>query len=261
MTRNSFKRKAIIFGVMIFMSIALISTGFAAWIISTNTKENAGGNINVGVVTEKNIQILDIKLSAPSFEFEPLKDDNQGRLRWDGTHYEVLSTTVTAYVTNAQYLSELNITLDLSKAAGLKEAAKAKYINLPDCAKAAVNANALGTSYLEPLKEEDDFKFSTDKNYSALSPTEKAAAGDIMKLTYVITFTWGDTFGNVNPSKFYDLDAQANENNTDTYISDSTMKSQMLTFRKTMYGVADEQANNDNLPDLKFTVVLEAIAN
>lgn len=38
LTKNSYKRKVILFGVLLFMSIALISTGFAAWIMSTNAK-------------------------------------------------------------------------------------------------------------------------------------------------------------------------------------------------------------------------------
>lgn len=38
LTRNSYKRKIILFGVIVFMSIALISTGFAAWVMSQEKK-------------------------------------------------------------------------------------------------------------------------------------------------------------------------------------------------------------------------------
>lgn len=247
MTRNSFKRKAIIFGVMIFMSIALISTGFAAWIISTNKDGEATGNIQVGVISEKNIQVLDVKLSATSFEFEPAKDDNNGRLRWDGSKHEILSTTVTAYVTNTQYLKELNIKLDLSEAVGVQNAATSKYINLPTC----VTAVNVKDTHLAGLGAGEDFQYNESKKYSDLTETEKAACGTIKKLTYEITFTWGEKFGNVNPSLYYDAAGKS--------ISDAAMKAEMLTFRKTMYNETDENANSDLTP-LNFRVVLEVVA-
>lgn len=247
MTRNSFKRKAIIFGVMIFMSIALISTGFAAWIISTNKDDEATGNIQVGVISEKNIQVLDVKLSAPSFEFEPAKDDNNGRLRWDGSKHEILSTTVTAYVTNTQYLKELNIKLDLSQAVGVQNAATTKYINLPTC----VTAVDVKDTHLAALGTGEDFQYNESKKYSDLTEAEKAACGTVKKLTYEITFTWGEKFGNTNPSLYYD--------NAGKSITDDAMKAEMIAFRKAMYDTTDEKANSDLTP-LNFRVVLEVVA-
>ena len=47
LTRNSYKRKIILFGVLIFASIALISTGFAAWIMSANASKDKDGNITL----------------------------------------------------------------------------------------------------------------------------------------------------------------------------------------------------------------------
>lgn len=247
MTRNSFKRKAIIFGVMIFMSIALISTGFAAWIISTNKDGEATGNIQVGVISEKNIQVLDVKLSATSFEFEPAKDDNNGRLRWDGSKHEILSTTVTAYVTNTQYLKELNIKLDLSEAVGVQNAATSEYINLPTC----VTAVDVKDTHLAELGTGEDFQYNASKKYSELTETEKAACGTIKKLTYEITFTWGEKFGNTNPSLYYDAAGKS--------ISDDAMKAEMIAFRKAMYDTTDEKANSELTP-LNFRVVLDVVA-
>lgn len=247
MTRNSFKRKAIIFGVMVFMSIALISTGFAAWIISTNKGGEKTGNIQVGVISEKNIQVLDIKLSADSFEFEPAKDDNNGRLRWDSSKYEVLSTTVTAYVTNTQYLKELNIKLDLSQAVGVQNAATDKYINLPAC----VTAVNVKDTHLAELGAGENFQYNESKKYSDLTEAEKAACGIVKKLTYEITFTWGEKFGNTNPSLYYDAAGKS--------ITDDAMKAEMIAFRKAMYDTTDEKANSELTP-LNFRVVLEVVA-
>ena len=242
MTRNSFKRKAIIFGVMVFMSIALISTGFAAWIISTNAKDQETGNIKVGVITEKNIEVLDIKLSQKTFAFEPEKDDQEGRLRGDGLTECIKSTTVTAYVTYTEYLETLNISLDLAAAQGVKAAAAAGYIVLPDCAKAVTNVKAS----LVALGEGDDAKYSDTTKY-----------GTVKKLVYTITFEWGTKFGGVNPGLYYDK-AEVKDPGNDAYVSDADMKTEMTNFRKTMYGLTED---NPSAPDLTFTVILEAIAN
>lgn len=242
MTRNSFKRKAIIFGVMVFMSIALISTGFAAWIISTNAKGQETGNIKVGVITEKNIEVLDIKLSQKTFAFEPEKDDQEGRLRGDGLTECIMSTTVTAYVTYTEYLETLNISLDLAAAQGVKAAADAGYIVLPDCAKAITNVKAS----LVALGAGDDSKYNDTAKY-----------GTVKKLVYTITFEWGTKFGEMNPGLYYDQTEVKTEGNP-KYVSDADMKTEMTNFRKTMYGLAED---DPSAPDLTFTVILEAIAN
>ena len=242
MTRNSFKRKAIIFGVMVFMSIALISTGFAAWIISTNAKQQETGNIKVGVITEKNIEVLDIKLSQKTFAFEPEKTDQEGRLRGDGLTECIMSTTVTAYVTYTEYLETLNISLDLAAAQGVKAAADAGYIDLPDCAKAVTNVKAS----LVALGAGDDAKYNDTAKY-----------GTVKKLVYTITFEWGTKFGGVNPGLYYDK-AEVKDPGNDAYVSDADMKTEMTNFRKTMYGLTED---NPSAPDLTFTVILEAIAN
>ena len=43
LTRNSYKRKIILFAVFVFISIALISTGFAAWVMSNDATLDANG--------------------------------------------------------------------------------------------------------------------------------------------------------------------------------------------------------------------------
>ncbi len=241
MTRNSFKRKAIIFGVMIFMSIALISTGFAAWIISTNASKEETGNIKVGVITEKSIEVLGVKLSKSTFAFEPLKSDTSGRLRGDGVTECVMETVVTAYVTHTEYLKTLNIQLKLDAAPGVKEAAKQGYIELPESA---------------------EIKDVTTKLVALGDSTEDAAYkapeyGTVKKLVYTITFKWGTKFGGENPGLYYDK-AEVKDPDNAAYVSDEDMKTEMTNFRKTMYGKAED---DPSATDLKFTVVLEAVAS
>ena len=61
-TRNSYKRKIILFGIILFISIALISTGFTVWVMSTGAKEESEGGVEIGVVADANITIDDLKI-------------------------------------------------------------------------------------------------------------------------------------------------------------------------------------------------------
>lgn len=202
MTRNSFKRKAIIFGVMIFMSIALISTGFAAWIISTNAKNLQTGNIEVGVVTEKNIKIENVtfKDGKKSFIFEPKQSDTTGRVRNDGSNFESLSVTIEGTIENVEFLDVLTITLTLPETMKTAASATKNYIVLPECASSAKEV-------------------TVNRETGAFS--------------YTITFEWGSAFKGQNPGEYYDnTDASQGGSSVD----DTTMTDTLKDLRTTIYG-------------------------
>lgn len=176
LTRNSYKRKIILFGVIVFMSIALISTGFAAWVMSQEKKKSTSGNVTVGAVTEGNIEVILDPLTVKDFKFEPKESDTTGRVRNDGTNFESLTVTVTGTIKNTQFLKEATIKMNVQNQ--VNQAVTDGYIVLPECA---------GKEVVLTL---------TDGG----SKTEK-------KFTYDITIEWGSKFGNVNPGEYYDSDA------------------------------------------------------
>lgn len=173
LTRNSYKRKIILFGVIVFMSIALISTGFAAWVMSQEKKQSTSGNVTVGAVTEGNIEITLDELTVKDFKFEPKESDTTGRVRNDGTNFESLTVTVTGTIKNTQFLKGTTIKMNVKDA--VKQAETAGYIILPECANSEVVLTTLTES----------------------GTNEK-------KFSYEITFRWGSKFGNVNPGEYYD---------------------------------------------------------
>lgn len=176
LTRNSYKRKIILFGVIVFMSIALISTGFAAWVMSQEKKQSKSGNVSVGAVTEGNIEVILDELTVKDFKFEPKENDKTGRVRNDGTNFESLTVTVTGTIKNTQFLKEATIKMNVQNQ--VNQAVTDGYIVLPECA---------GKEVVLTL---------TDGG----SESEK-------KFTYDITIEWGSKFGNVNPGEYYDSDA------------------------------------------------------
>lgn len=175
LTRNSYKRKIILFGVIVFMSIALISTGFAAWVMSQEKKQSTSGNVTVGAVTEGNIEVILDPLTVKDFKFEPKESDTTGRVRNDGTNFESLTVTVTGTIKNTQFLKEATIKMNVKDA--VKQAETAGYIILPECANSEV----------------------------VLTLTESGT--NEKKFSYNITFKWGSKFGGENPGEYYDSDA------------------------------------------------------
>lgn len=172
LTRNSYKRKIILFGVIVFMSIALISTGFAAWVMSQEKKQSKSGNVTVGAVTEGNIEVILDELTVKDFKFEPKESDTTGRVRNDGTNFESLTVTVTGTIKNTQFLKEATIKMNVKDA--VKQAETAGYIILPECANSEV----------------------------VLTLTESGT--NEKKFSYNITFKWGSKFGGENPGEYYD---------------------------------------------------------
>ena len=173
LTRNSYKRKIILFGVIVFMSIALISTGFAAWVMSQEKKQSTSGNVTVGAVTEGNIEVILDPLTVKDFKFEPKESDTTGRVRNDKTNFESLTVTVTGTIKNTQFLKEATIKMNVKDA--VKQAETDGYIILPECANSEVVLTTLTGS----------------------GTNEK-------KFSYDITFKWGSKFGGENPGEYYD---------------------------------------------------------
>lgn len=202
LTRNSYKRKVILFGVILFVSIALISTGFAAWIMSTNASEEAPGNVTVGQVTDSQLKIENLKIDKNVFAFEPLDTDLTGRVRYDGTNKQSLTIKVTGTVQPTQYLGELKISLEVPE--GVKKAAEQKYIVLPEAAT---------TGYVVT---------DVDKNTNTYA------------ISYEITFEWGEKFGGQNPGIYYDEDAEGLK------VSDADVKKELENLRAVIYGYDTE---------------------
>lgn len=264
LTRNSYKRKIVLFGIFIFASIALISTGFAAWVMSTNAKESTSpGNVSVGTVKDSSLKIKNIKLEGTQFVFEPSRGDNTGRVRVDADAeetkaYESLSVTLTGTVSLKKYLGSLTIKLSVVEpdsdhptkfADGIKKAVELKYIVLPEC-------------------------FSKTGKVITFSGSDDATEYNINE---TIAFAWGDAFKvpnslnpletiNVNPSLYYDDYAEG------LAINDEDVKKTLEDLRACIYGYYDElNASGANREEIieshkedkapQFIITIEAKTN
>lgn len=237
LTRKSYQRKAMVVGATAFAGIALVATGFAAWVISSSATKNVEGGVHVGTISEKSVTITDVKIKAPGegdsrefFSFEPDQNDKSGRVRCDGENWENLSLKVTGKYSPADYVNSFSIALRMGSVSGdaftadaddekqLEAAKDAGYITLPAC--------WTGGSV---IKANPDAKGVTVQTNGA--GVNDAASG--MKITvaeesgkkvatfeYTISFAWGSHFNNVNPSLYYDTDEGKTAHPGDEYKTD-----------------------------------------
>ena len=245
LTRNSYKRKIILFAVFVFISIALISTGFAAWVMSNDATVDANGNVSVGVVADSSlgIEFNKTEFEAFTYQFEPAEGDNTGRVRLEkattenpNPAHEQLSFTIKGKITNPDILAKLTVEIELP--AGIQTAITEGFIVAPACANGAVEVNV-------------------DK-----------VTGEF---EYEIAFQWGTKFGKtelvagLNPSLYYD------NNEEGLKVSDAEVKTTLEDLRAYVYEYYDAMtadgadratviSNNASkpMPTFKVTIVAEA---
>ena len=220
-TRSSYNRRIITFCGLLFLSIALISTGFAAWITSANSIIDKYGSMDVGVITEGLINIDDISLTNKSFSFNPLSTDINGRVRGDGENPECLSITVTGLINPADAVS--NVKLELIVPDSITKACDDGYIVAPECMNNLVNITNLTLD-----EKTNSYIFS-----------------------YTMTFGWGEVFNYMNPGIYFDLDPEGKN------ISNLEANNILKQFRMTMYGLSEYVSE---VQPLKFTVEIQALA-
>lgn len=224
LTRNSYKRKIIVFGLLVFMSIALISTGFAAWIMSQEAKVESPGNVSVGVVDDSRITFENVKYEMVilgfdadaeedkktyqltgndyseasngglRFAFEPRYGDKKGSIQWDGVKY--------------QKPTEENGNVELFVNCEILKLDVSGYItNHTLLANGEFTVNFVVT---ESVKNCIDNKYIVLKDFGAM-PVKDEKTGNYTYtrqvkpdnngfFSYSVEFEWGEKFNGKNPS-------------------------------------------------------------
>lgn len=208
-TRRSYKRKKIIMGASLFGAVGLVSVGFAAWVLSAPTSTTVGpANLNVGDVTDKNMEFQNVKTYKPSseteynqFHFEPAADDHAGRVRLGGEQAEALALDVKGDLLRVQNLGNIQgiITVeDPDEKVKFDEAIEKGYVVAPAAYKSSETA----------LWVKGATQPTVDANFSYASSTN-TAGDEVMSFTYKVFFAWGTAFGGDNPSRYFDEDPDA----------------------------------------------------
>ena len=225
-TRKSYKRKKVVLGICLFASVALISTGFAAWVLSANATAENKENISVGAVTDGQVEFGKVEWSEDSFRFDTKQSDNYGRMRYDSAYpdqQEVLTVSVSGYVLNPDFLDHVEITMTVSEE--VKQAANNKnYIVLPECVDNNITLTDVETYTI------------TATDYSNGTYPNLIEGDKIYKFKYDVSFEWGSAFNGMNPGEYYD-DAStggAKDSNGEYVISNDQVEATMADMKSVL---------------------------
>ena len=260
LTKKSYNRRIYAFGIMVFIAIALVSTGFASWVMSNNAVNNPDGTISVGQITDGSIVFDEVKFKndVKEFKFEPAQNDTTGMIKSDVSNpdvYENLSVTLIGSISPAQYFAKLTVNL-VELPVGIVNAISKNYIVAPEC-------------------------------YNHATPVTNTNT-DSGKVTfeYTISFQWGDAFkhtdGEVyNPSIFLDLPNAKEDALAEGGYRDFTYQEKLDTIvdlRRTIYNLPEAPSAEEDTDatytdkevmsyttnssnELKYKVELVAYAN
>lgn len=172
------KRKSIILAASILGSVAIVSTGFAAWVITIDKGTTATGNIEVDTVSDGSI-VLTAGDVSKSIVFGAREKTNTVQNSWlvysDTAKNENLTANVTLTVVGKEYLDTTTpFTYTLEEVAG--EGNSTPY------------AAAVTAGYVTSLD-------NVSVIFSNVNEDNQA--------TVTLTFSWGTYFNNTNPIDFY----------------------------------------------------------
>lgn len=272
-TRHAFSKKAIMITASLFVTLALITTGFAAWLISSGASGEGTGNITTATIDDARLGLTVAMAEGKDFVcFGPQADDNVPDIRYkkpkegEKDDKEVLTATVTGTINNYDRLEKFNITIKISDkaltAAGytwtetnegsLKNRtytynAEKAYISLPEY---AVDTDG---RFL-PLPS-DPSKTTAPKTISAGDSmfTDGANANE-KNFTFDVTFGWGEKFKGYNPGRYLDREVDGHLPDK-TYTVDE--KKEIMTELRSLF---EDESGNVDAANLKFVVTVEAVS-
>ena len=261
LTRRAYNRKVLVFGISIFMSIAMISTGFAAWVLSSVTGvEDAKSPVKVAVVTDNSITIKvtqwdGSKWNGDTLSFDAEADDHTGRVQADPEAKEVLTLPINIEITGAGTLSSATMRVDLPEKIARAMQSNPNYLTLKKIggyevgtiafetkgetsAYPRVQASTVGTDgkiatltlyeNLKKVGEEEQVVFSF------IVPLAKEGTAFKTSQSMALEFGWGSFFGNLNPCEFYDSTTAKRDGTAGADIDAATVSTEMEAFETAM---------------------------
>ena len=225
-TRHAFSRRAVMLAVSLFVTVALITTGFAAWLITSDSSDEGSGNISAAVVDDARLGIeINNDTNLGNISFGPQKTDTESsktnHIRYkapvegENDDCEQLEVVVTGKIEKADQLSKIEITVavtdDVLRAAGYSwvdgaEAGSRTYTYTADNARISLPYYATDSAgkFLPKVSE------SAPENTAwVISGTDTevfadAEAEGAKTFKFTVKFGWGAKYANENPGRYLD---------------------------------------------------------
>lgn len=196
-TRRSSRRKWVVGGIAFFGPIALLTTGFATWVVGVQ-QDKQEGDVGVTVETTTN----------SSIRFEAVLDDND----------KAIKLKETEATSNGKILNEtspepgaLDITFKTFKITLGKDAKLPKKITMSIAESGETNKQNTATTYLfkghaegsglKYIAAPAEITLTKDLTYTEKSEENGNKVWEITNKK--LTFQWGDYFGKSSPCTYY----------------------------------------------------------
>lgn len=272
-TRHAFSKKAIMITASLFVTLALITTGFAAWLISSGASGEGTGNITTATIDDARLGLTVAMAEGKDFVcFGPQADDTVPHIMYEAPKEgekddkEVLTATVTGTIKNYDRLKEFNITIKISDKALTAAGYTWTGTNEGESSRTyTYNAEKACISLPEYAVDKDGrFLPLPSDPFNKTTAPKTISAGDSMftdgatenekKFTFDVTFGWGEKFKGCNPGKY--LDGEIPDHLPDkTYTVDE--KKEIMTELRSLF---EDKSGNVDAANLKFVVTVEAVS-
>lgn len=270
-TRHAFSKKAIMITASLFVTLALITTGFAAWLISSGASGEGTGNITTATIDDARLGLTVAMAEGKDFVcFGPQENDTVPDIRYikkegEKDDKEVLIAAVTGTITNYDRLKEFNITIKISDkaltAAGYEwtktnegSSKSRTYTYKPEKAYIALPEYAVDTDGRFLPLPSDTSKTTAPKTILAEDGMFTAGANANEKnFTFEVEFGWGEKFEGCNPGRYLDREI-ADHLPSKTYTVDE--KKAIMTELRSLF-LKDGEVDAESL---KFVVTVEAVS-
>lgn len=234
LTRKSYKRKKVAFAAVVLGGVALVSSGFAAFVLSAGAEQKNQGNLEVGSVINGSLKMnvysyngeasdhkgAPIEKDKPLteyFRFDAKGEDTKKNPNGNGTkngelcnrvYYqqeddrlpETLEHTFVVEITSpTDSLASFNVKMTINNS--LSDAVTAGFITLPACTDgsgATVSASGTENKWTAPIGLRND---------NCTVKKETVTEGYKWTFEYKVAFAWGTRFNNTNPCYFFDNEA------------------------------------------------------
>lgn len=234
LTRKSYKRKKVAFAAVVLGGVALVSSGFAAFVLSAGAEQKNPGNLEVGKIINGSLQMNVYSYNSAAtghkgaliekdkdlteyFRFDADGKDIKTNTEGNGTkpgatkvsnrvYYKeetdrlpatLEQTFVVEITSSTDSLASFNVKMAIDK--DLSTAVTAGFITLPDCAETSgVTMTSSG--------ESNNWTDPTGLRNDTCTFKKEKLAEDSYKWTfeYKVAFAWGARFNNTNPCYFFD---------------------------------------------------------
>lgn len=218
------KRKIMTLVLCLLAALALVSVGFASWVISVDAIKELGGNVQIDTVVDKRLEVKitegETPVSSVDYVFgglETVSNDKWLKLEGNDRNIEKLTHTFTITITDLN-----NTPTDAGSITAVIE----------ETSDSTAYKTAENAGYVKALPEE-----MTLLNGKITKQENKTG---VYKVT--ITLEWGGAFGNQNPYTFYNNQG----------IDDPVQNSSVDTTMKCGDHAAKHLKALESLKDAKF---------